>query len=44
MMEKERLPKEIESADMWRWMMQRQVMQIFDNLIYNEASSIHTKD
>jgi hypothetical protein len=40
MMEKERLEKGIEAPDGWRWLMQRQVMQIFDSLIYNEDRNI----
>ena len=40
MMEKERLEKGTDPPDMWRWLMQRQVMQIFDNLIYNEDRNL----
>ena len=40
MTERERLEKEIEPPDMWRWMMQRQVMNIFDNLIYNDDRNV----
>ena len=40
MMEKERMEKEIQPADQWRWLMQRQVMQVFDSLIYNEDRNV----
>ena len=40
MTERERLEKEIEPPDMWRWMMQRQIMNIFDNLIYNDDRNV----
>jgi hypothetical protein len=40
MMEKERVEKGTDPPDMWRWLMQRQVMQIFDNLIYNEDRNV----
>jgi hypothetical protein len=40
MMEKERLDHGIEPPDQWRWRMQGQLMQIFDNLVYNEDRNL----